>query len=69
LVMLLCRLAKRTLFSTAVAIRLEFDGPRFVIEYSIGKVWSRQVVGEVQNIRTVDIMVEEVQVFLSPSCS
>jgi len=66
--MLLCRLAKRTLFSTAVAMRLEFDGPRFTIEYSIGKVWNRQVVGEVQNIRSIDIMIEEVQVLLRPSC-
>jgi len=55
------RLAKRTLFSTAVAMRLEFDGPRFAIEYSIGKVWNRRVVGEVQNIRSIDIMLEEVQ--------
>ncbi|KAG0559452.1 hypothetical protein M758_10G102700 [Ceratodon purpureus] len=55
------RLAKRTLFSTAVAIRLEFDGPQFTIEWSIGKMWKKQVVGEVQNIHTVDIMVEEVQ--------
>lgn len=55
------RLAKRTVFSTAVGIRLEFDGPQFVIEYNIGKLWSRRVVGEVQNIRTVDIMVDEVQ--------
>ena len=60
--MFLCRLVKRTLFSTAVAIRLEFDGPRFAIEWSIGKIWKRQVVGKVQNIRSVDIMVEEVQV-------
>jgi hypothetical protein len=52
---LLCRLAKRTLFSTAVAIRLEFDGPQFAIEWSIGKMWKRQVVGDVQNIRSVDI--------------
>jgi hypothetical protein len=62
---LLCRLAKRTLFSTAVAIRLEFDGPQFAIEWSIGKMWKRQVVGDVQNIRSVDIMVEEVQVLPS----
>lgn len=61
------RLAKRTVFSTAVGIRLEFDGPQFVIEYNIGKLWSRRVVGEVQNIRTVDIMVDEVQVLLRPS--
>lgn len=55
------RLAKRTLFSTAVAIKLEFDGPNFSIEWSIGTMWKHKVVGETKNLRSIDVVEEKVQ--------
>lgn len=63
LLMLLRRLAKRTLFSTAVAIKLEFDGPNFSIEWSIGTMWKHKVVGETKNLRSIDVVEEKVQVW------
>lgn len=55
-----CRLARTTFNSLAVSVSLKFEGPQFSIEWSVGDIWKHQVVGQVQDINSVDIVVEEV---------